>query len=82
MKLYYSSRIFMGACCISCETLYLSVSHPFCMQVAYIKIFWELMNLLASIIIKTLINNLYIPLIYTKIMSIEPLVSKIFNILL
>ena len=24
-RLYYENRIFMGACCVSCETLYLAV---------------------------------------------------------
>ena len=26
VRMYYKHRLFMGACCISCEVLYLSVS--------------------------------------------------------
>lgn len=27
VRLYYQKRIFMGFCCVSCEVLYLMVSH-------------------------------------------------------
>lgn len=27
VRTYYRHRMFMGVCCISCEVLYLSVSH-------------------------------------------------------
>ena len=32
VRMYYKHRLFMGACCISCEVLYLSVCplHPVC----------------------------------------------------
>ena len=28
VRMYYKHRLFMGACCISCEVLYLSVRSP------------------------------------------------------
>ena len=37
VRMYYKHRLFMGACCISCEVLYLSVSPDAAAQLANVQ---------------------------------------------